>query len=64
MNSRSLALLYRNAHNRMRDIEGLLPQEAFDELLKFLFYKEHAEDGNGPPKSIPAKRRRTQFDPS
>lgn len=49
MNSRSLALLYRNAHNRMRDIEGLLPQEAFDELLKFLFYKEHAEDGNGNP---------------
>ncbi|MCY3853188.1 MAG: N-6 DNA methylase [Gammaproteobacteria bacterium] len=43
MNSRALGLLYRKAHDRMRDIEGLLPQEAFDELLKFLFYKDHAD---------------------
>lgn len=43
MNSRALSLLYRRAHNRMRDIEGLLPQEAFDELLKFLFYKDHTD---------------------
>ena len=27
----------------MRDVEGLLPQEAFDELLKFLFYKDCVE---------------------
>lgn len=27
----------------MRDLEGLLPQEAFDELLKFLFYKDCIE---------------------
>ena len=40
MDSRALSHLYRKAHDRMRDVEGLLPQEAFDELLKFLFYKE------------------------
>lgn len=27
----------------MRDVEGLLPQEAFDELLKFLFFKNSIE---------------------
>lgn len=27
----------------MRDIDGLLPQEAFDELLKYLFYKDCME---------------------
>ena len=43
MNSRTLSLLYRRAHDRMRDVEGLLPQEAFDELLKFLFYKDCSE---------------------
>ena len=36
MDSRRLSLLYQRAHDRMRDVEGLLPQEAFDELLKFL----------------------------
>lgn len=43
MNSRTLSLIYQKAHDRMRDVEGLLPQEAFDELLKFLFYKDYAE---------------------
>ena len=43
MTSRTLSLLYRRAHDRMRDVEGLLPQEAFDELLKFLFYKDCLE---------------------
>ena len=43
MNSRTLSLLYKRAHDRMRDVEGLLPQEAFDELLKFLFYKDCVE---------------------
>ena len=41
--SRSLSHLYQKAHGRMRDVEGLLPQEAFDELLKFLFYKDCVE---------------------
>lgn len=43
MNSRTLSQLYKQAHDRMRDVEGLLPQEAFDELLKFLFYKDCVE---------------------
>ena len=43
MNSRILGLLYQRAHDRMRDHEGLLPQEAFDELMKFLFYKDCSE---------------------
>lgn len=43
INSRTLSLLYKRAHDRMRDVEGLLPQEAFDELLKFVFYKDCAE---------------------
>ena len=43
MNSRTLGRLYQEAHNRMRDVEGLLPQEAFDELLKFLFWKDCTE---------------------
>ena len=43
MDSRTLSRLYQKAHNRMRDVEGLLPQEAFDELLKFLFYKDCVE---------------------
>ena len=43
MNSRTLRLLYQRAHDRMRDVEGLLPQEAFDELLKFLYYKSYTE---------------------
>ena len=43
---RSLCLLYRRAHNRMRDVHGFLPQEALDELLKFLFYKDYVESNN------------------
>ena len=43
INSRTLSRLYRKVHDRMRDAEGLLPQEAFDELLKFLFYKDCVE---------------------
>ena len=48
LDGRTLGLLYHRAHNRMRDAEGFLPQEAFDELLKFLFYRESIEtQGNG-----------------
>ena len=48
MNSRMLSHLYQKAHDRMRDVEGLLPQEAFDELLKFLFYKDCVEARTQP----------------
>jgi len=39
-NARVLAQLYREAHNIMRNVDGLQPQEAFDELLKYLFFKQ------------------------
>lgn len=45
--SRNLSSLYRQAHDHMRNIDGLQPQEAFDELLKYLFFKQFNE-GIGP----------------
>ena len=42
--SRQLATLFTISHNLMRDIDGLQPQEAFDELLKYLFMKEGADE--------------------
>lgn len=43
MDTKTLASIYREAHNMMRNIDGLQPQESFDELLKFLFFKENDE---------------------
>lgn len=40
---RELASIYREAHNKMRNVDGLQPQEAFDELLKYLFFKQNYE---------------------
>lgn len=40
---RQLAKQYRESHNFMRNIDGLQPQEAFDELLKYLFFKQAYE---------------------
>lgn len=39
----SLSAQYQAAHNVMRNVDGLQPQEALDELLKYLFFKEHDE---------------------
>ncbi len=44
---RDLASIYHRAHNLMRNIDGLQPQEAFDELLKYLFFKQVNEE-RGP----------------
>ena len=57
--SRQLSRLYASAHDRMRDVEGLLPQEAFDELLKYLVYRDYAD---GPksgvsPRGVPESAR-------
>jgi len=41
--TRELARIYREAHNIMRNVDGLQPQEAFDELLKYLFFKQNHE---------------------
>ncbi|MEW6213545.1 MAG: N-6 DNA methylase, partial [Acidobacteriota bacterium] len=48
----ALSALYRRAHDSMRNIDGLQPQEAFDELLKFLFFKQANED-KGPTLFFP-----------
>jgi len=40
MDVRELGSLYRRAHDAMRNIDGLQPQEAFDELLKLLFFRQ------------------------
>ncbi len=43
MKSHTLAELYRQAHYLMRNSDGLQPQEALDELLKYLFVKQQHE---------------------
>lgn len=42
--SKELPQLYAKSHNYMRNIDGLQPPEAFDELLKYLFYRETQEE--------------------
>ena len=46
MHPRHIALLYSKAHDLMRNIDGLQPQEAFDELLKYMFFKQTDEENN------------------
>jgi type I restriction enzyme M protein len=41
----------------MRNLDGLQPQEAFEELLKFLFYKQLSEEHGLAPPSAPAIRK-------
>lgn len=53
LNSRSLAALYAKANNLMRNVDGLQPQEAFDELLKFLFMREQDEVASVSPQVLP-----------
>ena len=43
MNAHTIAELYRKAHDLMRNSEGLQPQEALDELLKYMFFKQQHE---------------------
>ena len=38
-----LSSLYQKSHELMRNVDGLQPPEAFDELLKYMFLKEQAE---------------------
>lgn len=47
LNARDLSRIYGQANDLMRNIDGLQPQEAFDELLKYLFFKEVNEE-EGP----------------
>jgi type I restriction enzyme M protein len=39
----TLSGLYNRAHDVMRNVDGMQPQEAFDELLKYLFWKEASD---------------------
>ena len=46
-----LSGIYRRAHDLMRNIDGLQPQEAFDELLKYISLKETLEKHGLNPSS-------------
>ncbi|HIP11586.1 MAG TPA: methyltransferase domain-containing protein [Arcobacter sp.] len=46
LTTKELSQLYRESHNIMRNIDGLQPQEAFDELLKYLYFKQNYENNN------------------
>lgn len=48
---RDLISIYRRAHNLMRNVDGLQPQEAFEELMKFLFFKQLSEEEGIAPSS-------------
>ena len=48
LDPRFLARRYQSAHNEMRNVDGLQPQEAFDELLKYVFFKERDEGRKDP----------------
>ncbi|AKB21905.1 N-6 DNA methylase [Methanosarcina sp. WH1] len=41
--TKELSGKFRTAHDMMRNIDGLQPQEAFDELLKYIFLKTQSE---------------------
>ncbi len=49
---RDLVRLYRSAHNSMRSTDGLQPQEALDELMKYLFVKQLYEEQHGYRKQL------------
>lgn len=53
---RDLISTYRRAHNVMRNVDGLQPQEAFEEILKFLFFKQASEDEPAAGSTVPAIR--------
>ncbi|OCW98238.1 N-6 DNA methylase [Alishewanella sp. HH-ZS] len=59
--TRKLAALYKEAHNIMRNVDGLQPQEAFDELLKYLFFKQNHELEFSFEKSISPEMVRKMF---
>ena len=61
MNSLDLAKIYREVHNIMRNIDGLQPQEAFDELLKYLFFKQEYEENINSIENLDTKNIRKYF---
>ncbi len=59
--TRELTRIYKEAHNFMRNVDGLQPQEAFDELLKYLFFKQNYEVVTGGSKSLSCNLVRSLF---
>lgn len=59
--TRQLASLYKTAHNIMRNVDGLQPQEAFDELLKYLFFKQRHESQAKSQKNLNTNEIRDLF---
>ena len=64
MDAHSLASLYTQAHGAMRNADGLQPQEAFDELLKYMHFRQRSEGqdlGVAHREVQPAAHLRAQF---
>lgn len=59
--ARHLSALYKEAHNIMRNVDGLQPQEAFDELLKYLFFKQNYEFEQSPEICLSPEKVRKMF---
>lgn len=51
ISAHELSGIYRRAHDLMRNIDGLQPQDAFDELLKYISLKETLEKRGLNPSS-------------
>lgn len=49
----ALSTRYARAHDLMRNLDGLQPQEAFEELLKYLFVVQNAQLGEPQPLGKP-----------
>ena len=58
---RDLIKIYKNAHNYMRSIDGLQPQEALDELMKYLFVKQIYEEQYGHTKELSSEKIKNYF---
>jgi type I restriction enzyme M protein len=54
----ALAAIYREAHDEMRNLDGLQPQDAFEELLKYLFFRQH---GDSRRDAVTSRTIRTRF---
>jgi type I restriction enzyme M protein len=57
MKTQDLANVYSLAHDTMRNTDGVQPQDAFDEMLKYLFYRQWAE----VDKKLPGLKRSLSF---
>lgn len=53
--AQALSRLYRAAHNAMRNLDGMQPHEAFEELLKYLFLQQQPAPRGARLPAAPAK---------